>query len=97
MLLLKLYSVRVNQEGEVYGAAVKPGEEQEEQSLSGGRLVACAEVGVYLQCEEHQPEAHEENRQNQLIPQRHAQSQQTIDLHHLHNTGNQTFNDWRAG
>ncbi len=60
---------------ELYVAAVRPGEEQEEQPLSGGRLVPCAEVGVDLQCKQHQPKAHEENRQNQLIPQRHAQSQ----------------------
>lgn len=52
--------------------AVLPSEEKEEEPLSGGGLVSGAEIGVDLQCEQQQPEAHKENRQDQLVPQRHA-------------------------
>lgn len=51
-----------------------PGEEEEEEPLSGGGLVSGAEVGVDLQRKQQQPETHEENWQDQLVPQRHAQS-----------------------
>lgn len=62
---------------------VPPGEEQEEQPLSGGGLVPATEVAVDLQGEQNQPEAHEEDWQNQLVPQGHPQSQQPVYLHHL--------------
>lgn len=48
---------------------VLPCKKEEKQPLSGGRLVSCAEVGVYLQSKQHEPKTHEENWKDQLVPQ----------------------------
>lgn len=51
---------------------VSPCKKEEKKPLPWGRLVSGAEVGVDLQSKEHEPETHEENWKNQLVPQRHA-------------------------
>lgn len=53
-------------------AIILPGKKEEEESLSRGRLVSGAEVGVYLQRKQQQPETHKENWEDQLVPQRHS-------------------------
>lgn len=72
---------------EPHSQTVLPGEKQEKEPLSRGGLVSGAEVGVDLQCKQQQPETHEENWQDQLVPKRHPQCQQAIHLHHLREGG----------
>lgn len=64
-------------------AVVLPGKKEKQEPFSRGRLISGAEVGVDLQGEQQKPETHKENRQDQLVPQRHPQSQQAVDFHHL--------------
>lgn len=45
-----------------------PGKKEKKESLPWGRLVSGAEVGVDLQGEQQQPETHEKDRKNQLVP-----------------------------
>lgn len=50
------------------GAMVTPGKKEEKEPLPWGRLVSGAEVGVDLQSKQQQPETHEENWKDQLVP-----------------------------